>query len=411
MWPARQPIRHGNISSVRYTVGNTHTERSQSNRIARPTRGQTDMRTRLDAITLKGFKTIRELVDFRPGSLTVLIGPNGAGKSNFISFFRVLKSMAVDPFSLQRHVGQQGGASKLLHDGPAITREIEVRLGLHSDAGKIDYEFRLAFAAGDALFFDDERYRMSRGDQPGTASWQTLGAGDQESQLLAYMTSDPTAETIIGALLRISAYQFHDTSETSRMRTKADVNFGNLFLPDGANIAAVLYYLKREEGNCYRRIVDTLRLILPFFSDFVLEPDNDFLLLAWRERDSDQIFHGSQAADGMLRAIALVTLLLLPDEILPNLLILDEPELGLHPYAINVIGGLIQAVSAKSQVIVATQSTAFVDCFEPEDIVVVERAGRASTFRRLKDTEELQEWLKEYSLSELWEKNVIGGRP
>ena len=369
------------------------------------------MRTRLDAITLKGFKTIRELVDFRPGSLTVLIGPNGAGKSNFISFFRVLNYLAVDPFSLQRHVGIQGGASKLLHDGPAITREIDVRLGLHSDVGEIDYEFRLAFAAGDWLIFDDERYRISRGDQPGTASWQTLGASDQESQLLDFSTSDDTAETIIGALLRISAFQFHDTSETSRMRTKADVKFGNLFMPDGANIAAVLYYLKRKEGNCYRRIVDTLRLILPFFSDFVLEPDNDFLLLAWRERDSDQIFNGSQAADGMLRAIALVTLLLLPDEMLPNLLILDEPELGLHPYAINVIGGLIRAVSTKTQVIVATQSTAFVDCFEPEDIVVVEREGRESTFRRLEDTEELQEWLKEYSLSELWEKNVIGGRP
>ena len=369
------------------------------------------MRTRLDAITLKGFKTIRELVDFRPGSLTVLIGPNGAGKSNFISFFRVLNYLAVDPFSLQRHVGQQGGASKLLHDGPAITREIDVRLGLHSDVGEIDYEFRLAFAAGDWLIFDDERYRMSRGDQPGTASWQTLGASDQESQLLDYRTSDDTADAIIEALLRMSAFQFHDTSETSRMRTKADVKFGNLFMPDGANIAAVLYYLKRKEGNCYRRIVDTLRLILPFFSDFVLEPDNDFLLLAWRERDSDMIFSASQAADGMLRAIALVTLLLLPDDILPNLLILDEPELGLHPYAINVIGGLIRAVSTKIPVIVATQSTAFVDCFEPEDIVVVEREGRESTFRRLEDTEELQEWLKEYSLSELWEKNVIGGRP
>ena len=369
------------------------------------------MRTKLDAITLKGFKTIRELDDFRPGQLTVLIGPNGAGKSNFISFFRVLNYLAVDPFSLQRYVSQQGGASKLLHDGPAITREIDVWLRLHSDAGEIDYEFRLGFAADDWLVFDDERYRMSRGDQPGTASWQTLGASDLESQLLDYRTRDDVADAIIKALLGMSVFQFHNTSETSRMRTKADAKIGNQFMPDGANIAAVLYYLKRNEGNCYRRIVDTLRLILPFFSDFVLEPDNDFLLLAWREQDSDQIFSASQAADGMLRAIALVTLLLLPEEKLPNLLIIDEPELGLHPYAINIIGGLIRAVSEKVQVIVATQSTAFVDCFEPGDIVVVEREGRESTFRRLEDTEALREWLREYSLSELWEKNVIGGRP
>ena len=180
---------------------------------------------------------------------------------------------------------------------------------------------------------------------------------------------------------------------------------------DGGNIAPLLYRLKCEEGQCYQRIVETLRLILPFFSDFVLEPDNDYLLLAWRERDSDQIFDVSQAADGMLRAIALVTLLLLPDERLPNLLILDEPELGLHPYAINVIGGLIRALSEKVQVIVATQSTAFVDCFELSDIVVVEREGRESVFRRQEDTDALKEWLNVYSLSELWQKNVIGGRP
>ena len=186
----------------------------------------------------------------------------------------------------------------------------------------------------------------------------------------------------------------------------------NRFLKeDGANIAPLLFRLKREEGHCYQRIVDHLRLILPFFSDFELEPDYNSLLLAWRERNSDLVFDVSQASDGMLRVIALITLLLQPDETLPDLLILDEPELGLHPAAINVIGGLIRAVSQKVQVIVATQSTAFVDCFDLSDIVVVEREGRESVFRRQENTEALNEWLEEYSLSELWQKNVIGGRP
>ena len=123
-----------------------------------------------------------------------------------------------------------------------------------------------------------------------------------------------------------------------------------------------------------------------------MEPENGHLLLAWRERDSDQEFDVSQASDGMLRVIALVMLLLQPEKNLPDVLILDEPELGLHPYAITVVGGLIRAVSTKVQVVVATQSTAFVDCFEPEDIVVVEREGRESIFRRL-GTEALAEWL------------------
>ena len=175
-------------------------------------------------------------------------------------------------------------------------------------------------------------------------------------------------------------------------------------------MAPVLLRLRETDGKCYRRIIDTIRLILPFFSDFDLEPRQGSLLLNWRERNTDLLFTASQASDGMLRVMALVTLLLQPADDLPDVLILDEPELGLHPYAVNVIGGLIRAASTNAQVIIATQSTSLVDCFDPESVVVVERSGRASTFTR-PDSEALSEWLKRYSLSELWEKNVIGGRP
>ena len=369
------------------------------------------MRNRLEAITLKGFKTIRELDDFSPGPLTVLIGPNGAGKSNFISFFRMLSWMLVEKDHLQTHVAEQGGASKLLHDGPAITREIEAQLTIKTAAGANQYHFRLFFAAGDILIFADERYRFSRYDYPGTAPWSETGAGHRAPQLLIHQATDDTARVILSILRRFNVYQFHNTSTTARIRTKWNINDNRFLKEDGANIAPLLYRLKSEEGQYYQRIVDNLRLILPFFSDFELEPEYRSLLLAWRERGSDQIFDVSQASDGMLRAIALVTLLLQPEETLPDLLILDEPELGLHPYAINVIGGLIRAVSEKAQVIIATQSTAFVDCFELDDIVVVEREGRESVFRRQESTDALEEWLEEYSPSEIWEKNVIGGRP
>ena len=370
------------------------------------------MKNRLDAITLKGFKTIRELDNFRPGSLTVLIGPNGVGKSNFISFFRMLSWMLVEPDHLQTHVAEQGGASKLLHDGPAVTREIEATLTIQTAVGENQYDFRLFYAAGDTLIFADERYRFSRKDHPGgEPPWQVTGAGHRAPQLLVHATADNTADVILSILKKIRLFQFHNTSTTARIRTKWTMNDNRFLKEDGANIAPLLLRLKREEGNSYQRIVDTLRLILPFFSDFELEPEYGSLLLAWRERNSDQVFDVSQASDGMLRVIALVTLLLQPEETLPDVLILDEPELGLHPYAINVIGGLVRAVSDKVQVIVATQSTAFVDFFELGDIVVVERDGRESVFRQQEDTKALREWLEDYSLSELWEKNVIGGRP
>ena len=368
------------------------------------------MRNRLDSITLKGFKTIESLEDFSPNNLTVLIGPNGAGKSNFISFFRMLSWMLADPENLQIHVAEQGGAGRLLHDGPDRTREIEAVLTIRTDAGENQYAFRLFYAAGDILIFADERYRFSKDAYGTPATWRGLGAGHRAPQLPEKADIYDTARVILGMLRRIIVHQFHNTSPTARVRGKWSVFDDRYLKEDAANIASVLYRLKRQESAYYRRIVDNIKLILPFFSDFELEPDYDSILLSWRERNSDQVFNVGQASDGMLRVIALVTLLLQPESDLPDVLILDEPELGLHPYAIELVSGLIRSLSSKVQVIVATQSTAFVDCFDPMDVVVVERTGRESEFRRL-NPHELEEWLKDYSLSELWDKNVLGGSP
>lgn len=368
------------------------------------------MRNKLEAITLKGFKTIQALENFKPRPLTALIGPNGAGKSNFISFFRMLSWALADPDHFPLYVGQQGGASTLLHDGPVKTREIEAELTLRTESGENQYAFRLFFAAGDSLIFADERYRFSDKRYGTVAPWTETGAGHRAPQLLARAAEDTTARFIRNILQKIVVYQFHNTSDTARIRGKWYINDNRWLKEDAANIAPVLFRLRESDSRCYQRIVDTIRLILPFFSDFELAPRYNSLLLNWRERNSDQVFGVSQASDGMLRVIALVTLLLQPEQDLPDVLILDEPELGLHPYAINIVGGLIRAVATKIQVIVATQSMPLVDCFEPEDIVIVERKGRSSAFRQL-DAEALGEWLEDYSLSELWEKNVLGGRP
>ena len=368
------------------------------------------MNNRLHSITLKGFKTIHELDDFQPGPLTVLIGPNGAGKSNLISFFRMMSWALSGPTNLSLFVGQRGGASKLLHDGPEKTREIESQLTIHTDAGQNEYLFRLFFAAGDTLIFADERYRFSRKGSTTVAPWRELGVGHATPKLIDEALQDTTANIMLRLLQKIVLYQFHNTTATARIRNKWNVDDSRWLKEDAGNIAPVLLRLKEQEGKYYQRIVDTIRLILPFFSDFELEPENGYLMLAWREKSSDHLFTASQASDGMLRVIALVTLLLQPERDWPDVLILDEPELGLHPYAINVVGGLIQAASTRTQVMVATQSTTFVDCFEASDIVIVEREGSKSAFRQLCN-EDLSKWLAEFSLSELWEKNVIGGRP
>ena len=369
------------------------------------------MGNRLSALTLKGFKTIRELSDFELGPLTVLIGANGAGKSNLVSFFRMMAWALGGRDGLQDHVARLGGASALLHDGPARTREVEALLTITTDAGENQYAFRLVYAAGDTLIYADERFRFSRHGVPTKAAWTQMGAGHRGPKLMEFADAgNQTARVILRLLRMVRVYQFHDTSMTARMRSKWDAEDNRYLKEDAANIAPFLLRLRDSERKSYQRIVDTVRLVMPFFADFELEPEYGKVLLKWRERNSDVVFNASQAADGMLRTFALVALLLQPEQDLPDVLVLDEPELGLHPYAIELVGGLVRGISTNRQVVIATQSTRLVDCFDPEAIVVVDRTDRESRFRRL-DRKALGEWLDEYSLSELWEKNVIGGRP
>lgn len=367
------------------------------------------MRPRLTRITLRGFKTIRELRDFEPESLTILIGPNGAGKSNFISFFRMLSWALVPPGQLQSYVATAGGASAILHAGATVAHEIEAILNVTTDQGKNEYGLRLSHAAGDTLVFAEESFRFRRPGQDRPAPG--LGVGHKESELITKAESgNKTAVMILGMLRRIIVHQFHDTSARSRIRNKWNADDGRRLKEDAGNLAPFLYRLQNTEPRYYRRIVDTIRLILPFFATFELQPEYGSLMLRWRELGSDHVFNASQAADGMLRIMALVALLQQPERDLPDVLVLDEPELGLHPYAIEILAGLLKSVATQVQVIVATQSVALIDRFDPENIVVANRSGSETSFRRL-GSEALADWLGEYSLSELWEKNVLGGRP
>jgi predicted ATPase len=367
------------------------------------------MRPSLARLTLRGFKTIRELQDFEPGRLTLLIGPNGAGKTNFISFFRLLSHMLTSPGELQSYVTLQGGASTLLHDGPRITRAIEAELDIEVAPKKVAYSFELSHASGDTLVFLDEYFELRGHAGLNTAVRSRLA--HRESELLSDAEHGADrARFMIDTLARMFVYQFHDTSPTSRVRNKWPVDDGRSLKEDAANLASFLYRLRESETKYYQRVVETIRLVLPFFADFEFQPEHGSLLLRWRERGSDQVFNASQAADGMLRVMALVALLAQPEHELPAVLILDEPELGLHPYAIEVLAALIQSASQHAQVIVATQSVSLVDRFEPHDIVVVDRERRESKFKRLNDSE-LAEWREQYTMSELWEKNVFGGGP
>ncbi len=365
---------------------------------------------RLDRIQIAGFKSIRDqTLELRP--LNVLIGANGAGKSNFIEVFRLLHEIVSQ--NLQLFVARSGGADRLLHFGTKETEEILLHLNFEQNS----YRCRLVPAVDGSLIFAEERiYFQNLGY--GSPFEASLGVGHRESLLPTEVGVHGPASIshhVIAALQGWKVYHFHDTSPSARVKQIGDVDDNIALRSDAGNLAAFLYRLQEAHfdsfRNSFRNIVDTIRLVAPFIGGLDLRPDRlnpGKIKLEWNEKGSDAYFDAHALSDGTLRFLCLATLLLQPS--LPTTVLIDEPELGLHPYAIAVLADLLRAAAERAQVIVSTQSVTLVNQLSPEDIVVVDREGRESVFRR-QSSATIESWLDGYSLGELWEKNVLGGRP
>ena len=362
----------------------------------------------LDKLTIKGFKSIQSLEDFELTNLNVLIGGNGAGKSNFIDFFRLLRAMLELPLpglanaNLQAYTADGGGSDGFLFNGPKITEQIEVETTFGSNR----YRFKLAPTSDETFIINDEGSFYK--------TWWEYGSGQTSPKLLKDKDiSGKRGEYIYDAISSWKIYHFHDTSKVAPMRRFETVDDNSYLRFDAANIAPFLFELQNNKrarrARTYSQIVDTIRLVAPFFDDFILKPNNnEKVRLRWRQKGSDYPLKPQHLSDGTLRFICLTTALLQPDP--PSTIIIDEPELGLHPYAIEILAELIKSASKKTQLIISTQSPALVDYFEPEDIIVVNRKNGASVFDRLKKAE-LSSWLEDYSLGDLWRKNIVTGGP
>ena len=333
------------------------------------------MRQKIERLTIKGFKSIREMSDFPLGDVNIVVGANGAGKSNFVQLFRMVRAMLKRNF--QNFIAEHGGAPAFLHNGPKTTKAIEADFNF----GKNVYGFKLTPTA-------DETFAVTEHKQ-----------------------SDAIDDEIAGWMV----YHFHDTSDSAPMRQSEIVEDNAYLREDAANIAPFLKAL-REDGpegvKSYREIVDAVRLVMPFFDDFMLAPIKFGpalkVKLTWKQKGTDYPFQPYHLSDGAIRFICLATALLQPRP--PSTIIIDEPELGLHPQAISILADLIKAAAARTQVIVATQSPLLVDQFAAGDIIVAKRKDGATVFERLNEGD-YSAWLEDFTLGELWTRNVIEGGP
>ena len=360
----------------------------------------------IDYISIEGFKSIKKLeLDLTP--INVLIGSNGSGKSNFLSFFKLLRAL----FNRRlQHFVMEEKADNLFYFGRKNTEHLDGKI-IFSSRGTLNnaYRFRLSPTRDGDLFIDYEGsgFNVSRDDDSYNYKYYNAST---ESKIgsVGWFRDKYLAEYLAG----IEIYHFHDTSNTSWLRKSSEVEDNRMLKSDGRNLAAFLYKLKQKHPIIYNRIVKTVQSVAPFIHNFILEPSQtkgreDSIELRWVDHnDLDTNFSAYHFSDGTIRFIALATVLLQPEP--PPVIIIDEPELGLHPLAISKLAGMIQVASQKSQVIISTQSVTLVDCFTADDIIAVDRdeKEKQSTFKRLQ-SEDFKIWLNEHSLGELWERNII----
>ena len=372
---------------------------------------------RIESVRIRGFRSLADVELSGLQNANVLIGANGSGKSNFVRFFEMMSWM-LRSRRLAEFVGLQGGADDQLFGGNRVTPRMEAELALRTEAGRSEYRFALAHAHPDRFVFTEEAFRFSGTDRQTEARWQHAPSGQSEAAIVDVAQAPPspganptTARVIVHLLKSCNVFQFHDTSDTSNFKKRWDVEDNNYLRTHGGNLAAVLHRLEQEDVQRFDHISRHVRRVLPVFDRFQVDESYGKVSLRWKAVGTDKTIGAHLTSDGSLRFFALVTLLSLPLEMLPNVLLLDEPELGLHPAAVALVGGMIKTLAVDRQIIVATQSPLLVDAFDLEEIIVLDLENGRTAFRR-PDADQYRRWLDEgFMPGEMWQKNLIGGRP
>ena len=360
----------------------------------------------LKYLEIEGYKSLKS-VKVELGTVNVFIGENGSGKSNFISFLKMVNNILKG--NLQNFVLKEGKADRIFYLGRKNTEKISGKLVFSKQGVENNYTYLFALkdTKEGGLFIEKELFGFNVDYD--NAYWNAIENRNTEESRV-FEEGEKRSLYLYNYLPILNVYHFHDTSSTSKLREGCDINDNRYFKSDGRNLPAFLYFIKQKHPKRFKRLENTIKLIAPFIDHFLLEPnrlDENRIELRWVETgDPESNFSAYQLSDGTIRFIALATLLLQPN--LPEVIVIDEPELGLHPKAVSILAGMIKSASSLSQLMISTQSVNLVNEFSPEEIITVERErGKYQTLLKRLDSDLLKNWLEEYSLGDLWERNIL----
>ena len=361
----------------------------------------------IKSVTIKGFRNLKCVENLELSNLNVLIGGNGVGKSTLMHFFEMLSWMHQGS-NFQEYVIRNGGGDDQFFMGGLATPEMTADISMETKDGTYDYGVSLVYLkAKDRAWVTEERYRFVPPASEEAVPYQVLKEMEAESQL--GRQTDPTAQKIRKLLQQFGVFHFYDAAANATANKRWEVSDSYCLHPDGGNLAPVLLSLKENDRQRYQYIVDQIQSVFPNLGDFVLTQEYGKVLLQWKHRFSNKVLGPYLTSDGTLRFFFLVTLLNLPSDRLPSVLFIDEPELGLHPYAMELVAAMLKRVARTKQVVVATQSANLLDCFDLDNIIVAESHGGAAQFKRM-NRQDYERWLEDdYQPSDIWLSQSVGG--
>lgn len=332
----------------------------------------------LRSISIEGFKSIKSIVDLKMKPLNVIIGSNDTGKSNFLDFFKMLR--AVGEGTLDAWTILEDGQDAVFHNGIDNTKEIIGELAFDNDLLKI-----------------------------------RLGMNKYNKRIFLPPVIHGQTQENLGFLSGIRCYPPYNHLPGYRSHDIGCLDCYDITqpLPDLFSLAPALYAISRTDKKILYRIEQIIRFVSPSFDGFVFDDQaqvhhQPFVQMRWKRKGSEQTIALDKMSHGTLRFAVLATALMQP--VMPPMILIESPELDLGPRAIAILADLFRAASEQTQIIVVTQSSALVDHLDIENLIVAENIRIDGTQLMRPKAEEYAEWLKDYSLGELWRKNVFGSK-
>lgn len=384
----------------------------------------TDQSTFFEHINIHGYRRLLSVsLEMRP--LAVMIGANGVGKTSLLEVFSLLAASAKGQINAK--ISELSGLNEIMTRDKAQVLAFNLRMRvpksepleyfLHIQPNSQFYEIDLESltkrdkSKGENYFFryiDSQGMRILYSDADNIQLRPTWDYNPLETSLSQVPKIFPEPERMRQRLASCTYYGALNVLPNSPVRLPQPMRPVTLPGANGEDLVTCLYYLRETDPDRFEVVEDTLKAAFPDFEKLSFPPvAAGTLAMTWKDRNFSQPFYMNQLSEGTLRFLWLTALLLSKD--LTAITLIDEPEVSLHPQLLTLLAGLMRDASRRTQLIVATHADRLVRALHPSEVLICDQEDGVTTLK-WGDSFNLEHWLAEYTLDELWAMNILGGR-